>query len=331
MSAADADAVSDTAELGAAFIAKATNFEVLSLSALGAHEIEMDNLGFTTVNVAGSTAAATISGLAAGSTVEWTAALTGALTTSLKTATGTADSITLISGGNGSVTAASIETVNVSSKVASTLTLTATSATTVNVTGAKAMTLDLTSMTATTVVDASGMTAALTLVADGAAAGTTVTGGTGADVLTASGARDTLIGGAGADTLTGTTFTTLTGGAGDDIFVMNQTASTNYNTITDLSAGDVIRTGGTGAADLNSTAITLTSTASFNDYLTAAMVDAGAGEASWFQFGGNTYLIVDVSTTDGATYSASEDMMVQITGLVDLSTASVNANGDIFI
>jgi S-layer protein len=189
------------------------------------------------------------------------------------------------------------------------------------------MTLDLTSMTATTTVDASGMTGALTLVADGAAAGTTVTGGAGADILTASGARDTLIGGAGADTLTGTTFTTLTGGDGNDIFVMNQTASTNYNTITDFAAGDVLRS---TATDLNNTAIALNSTASFNDYLSAAIADAGAGEAAWFQFGGNTYLIVDAGGDD-STYDATEDMMVQLTGLVDLSTASLASNGDISI
>jgi len=82
---------------------------------------------------------------------------------------------------------------------------------------------------------------------------------------------------------------------------------------------------GTGTEVWNSTAIALASTASFSDYLNAASASTTGGansELSWFAFGGNTYIVVDDS--DNATFTAGTDGVVALTGVVDLSAASLN-------
>jgi len=48
------------------------------------------------------------------------------------------------------------------------------------------------------------------------------------------------------------------------------------------------------------------------------------GELAWFQFDGNTYIVEDVADSNTA-FQNGTDMIVKITGTVDLSTASYNA------
>jgi hypothetical protein len=58
--------------------------------------------------------------------------------------------------------------------------------------------------------------------------------------------------------------------------------------------------------------------------LTTALGNATVNNTiTWFQFGGNTY-IVDGDGTSG--YNASGDLVIKITGLVDLHAATLSGN-----
>lgn len=212
---------------------------------------------------------------------------------------------------------------------------------TINVTGNSNLTLTGDSGNGVlTAVNATGMTGALTYTALGTKA-QTVTGGNGNDVLAAhttmvvdsqtvpSTVADTLIGGAGNDTLTTNAgLTTLTGGAGNDTFVAAvANTATSYSTITDFSVGDHLQMAAKGTATFASTKITLASTATFLEYLNeAAKGDATTNaKLSWFQFGGNTYVVEDLTNTGSF---AATDIVVGLTGLVDLSNAALSLNGE---
>lgn len=260
-------------------------------------------------------------------------------------ATGATDvfNIALNSTGNltaGTVTVANVETINISSldtetgasptKNVNTLTLTADKATAVNLTGANDLTLTLTGSTKVTSIDGSALTGKLTVTSLNTTSATTIKGGSANDVLTAATGTtaDVLIGGAGDDTLTANAgLTTLTGGAGNDLFVINTASlnSSSYATITDFAAGDLIKIDGIGA--FKNTKITQGDTAVFQDYANAAVNALGANEAVWFQFGGNTYIVADMGA-DTATFTNSQDFVVKLTGLVDLSNASFNNTTD---
>jgi S-layer protein len=314
----------------------------------------------------------TLSNAASGSTLEITAA--GAYNVGvLNASTGTADVVNLVvsnadNGGStaatgvaaGVVTAANVETVNITSTTADadgssahSATLTASSATTVNVSGNNALNLTMTSSTAVTTIDGSDMTGALTVTSLNTSSATTITGGSGNDVLQGAAASDVLIGGAGNDTLTaGGSLTTMTGGAGNDTFNMYTSSNeSTYATITDLTAGDTIDT---TAGIYAATKVSLASTASFQNYVDAAIVAAAATTAaktstdgdndvsalSWFQYGGNTYLVQDNIDTAGSTsagsnadtYTDGTDAIIAIEGLVDLSSATFNlTSGELII
>ena len=151
--------------------------------------------------------------------------------------------------------------------------------------------------------------------------------GAGTDTITATTGNDTIDAGAGNDAITGGTgMDKLTGGAGADTFTVGTEASTFiYDTITDFATGvggDTIsglHTGASTAAEtFNSTAISLGSNATFQDYLDEGAKTTGTeGEISWFQFNGNTYLVQDNNAA--TTFVAGSDIVVEITGLVDLS------------
>lgn len=267
-------------------------------------------------------------------------------------ATGTADVLNAVlsSTGNlaaGTLTAANVETVNISTvdtevpvapavqtKNVDSLTLTADKATTVNVSGAADLTLTLTGSTKVTSIDGSTMTGGLTVTSLNTTAATTIKGGSGNDVLTAATGTtaDVLLGGAGNDTLTANAgLSTLTGGEGNDLFVIN-VASANVNsyaTITDFAAGDLLQI--TGAATFAASKVVLGDTAVFQDYANAAINSLKAtGAVAWFQSAGNTYVVADMGTaSDGAAgFVNGEDFIVKIVGLVDLSNASFNNDHD---
>lgn len=176
--------------------------------------------------------------------------------------------------------------------------------------------------------------------------GSTLNGGAGNDTLNGGAGADTLNGGDGTDTIvTGAGLDIVTGGAGSDVFTVGLNANGNtYATITDFTAtvgsvtGDVINLSnlvlnGNTTATL-ATAVTLAGTAAFADFLNAATAGhvAAATNAvtTWFQYGGDTYVVVDNNNADTFTSNAATgDQVVKLTGLVDLEGATITSGTDL--
>ena len=226
------------------------------------------------------------------------------------------------------LTANDVETINIDVRWGTSgLDLAADSVTTINVNGSGD--LDLVDTTATppavtqtslTLLDASSMWGDLTAGTNGTVS-QTILGGWGADNLTANGSEDVLNGGAGDDTLVAGNLASLTGGTGVDTFDMSvlTTNVNSYATIQDASTGDIIETSG---LTFSASGITLASTAVFQDYANAAINDTIAGDLTWFEFDGNTYVIDNNSA--GTEFDSTADFIIAISGVVDLSTASFN-------
>ncbi|MBA2673516.1 hypothetical protein [Ramlibacter sp.] len=177
----------------------------------------------------------------------------------------------------------------------------------------------------------------------------TYTGGTGVDFVETNGANNTISTGAGADVVylgdgantvdlgagndiidLGMGLNTVTGGAGADYFEVYVNLNGNtYTTITDAGTGDQLSMYGTGNSTFNTAKITLADTAVFQDFLDASTSGTSASADNivrWFQFGGNTYVVEDRS--NATTFQNGFDMVVRLTGAIDLSTASwSDANG----
>jgi len=271
-------AQADAADASAVFNSTFTNFEVLRISDELAAGDTLDLAGLGNVSqvvlaAGGNTVATsiidnmasggTITQLASGSGTGYTvqvsnAALNGTDVINLEFSNSTAAADAF-----DQITAANIETVNITTTDAGTganaaatidtATLVATSATTVTVSGNNGLNLTNTGNTAITSFNASGVVAdsaatvdtaanlAVTFVSANTTATATVsiTGGAGNDTLTGAAAIDTIVGGDGADTITGLTGQdTLTGGAGSDDFVFNSEVGTTNDSTT--AAADVI-------------------------------------------------------------------------------------------
>jgi S-layer protein len=334
MVAADAAAAS----LSSTFATKFSGFEKLSLTGATADVVDLanlDNISYVISN--GNATSLELDNFAAAGTLELTG--TGVLTTvALADDSGTADMLNIVTKADGDVSfgkvvVTGIETVSLTATDSDTDTI---NTHTINVESADLQSLTITgnakvALTANTanvklaLVDGSSMTASLTASTNGTLA-ETIKGGAGADTLTATGNADTLNGGAGADTLiVAGNLATLTGGAGNDTFNV-ATATTNVNsyaTITDLTAGDIIKFAAS-ATDFNASKVSLADTAVFQDYANAAIAATDTGDVSWFQVGGNTYVIDNVSNNASAFVNAT-DVIVKITGLVDLSHSSFSA------
>lgn len=177
---------------------------------------------------------------------------------------------------------------------------------------------------------------------DGGAGNDTITAGNGTNVLVGGAGNDSLTGGTGSDTMDGGAGTdtlvysggsdTATGGAGADTFDVQALGTTTAHlNITDIADGDIIDvsaiTGGLTltAAQVAAAEVSLGASATLAQYIAAAASGAGAGAASlmtWFDFGGNTYIVLD--NTAGDTFAAT-DGIIKLTGIVDLSASTVAA------
>ena len=344
---------------GSSFIADPAfgGFEVLRVAGAAAQGSHNAN-GFIELELGATAGATTFTNVAAGVGLTVLAAPNAAGTTvTLANATGTADSfnLTLKSDANlaaGSVTLAGVETVNITNTDTlttaasgintNTLTLVATAAKSVVVTGNAGLTLTNTGNTAITNFDASGVTGAAT---DAAALAVTFTsvnntlgevvtikGGSGNDVLTGSAtANDIISGGAGNDIITyDGGADVFTGGAGNDTFVVGVAGTkTAYLTIADATAGDIIDLSALGtvaaktAAQMLAAKVTLGAAATFDQYLDGAAAGA-ADTLAWFNFGGDTYLVVDQSA--GNSFVSGTDSVIKLTGVVSLGTSSIAAS-----
>jgi S-layer protein len=270
-------------------------------------------------------------------------------------ATGTTDAFNILAKvstaniGFGTVVVAGVETLNITVTDTDTTvgiqtgsaTLKADQAKTVNVAGNGNATLTLDAVTdKVTLVDASTLTGGLTFNATGAAAGVEVRGGAATDVLTSDGENDVLKGNAGNDTFNADELTHVYGGTGSDTFNFAVHANlTKVSKIYDLGSGDVINLKDV----LNANTIVDTfylEGAQFNSNTTpdvpgkvnAALVQTAGGEATWFNHGGNTYIVIDHESAGGPaagvidTYTAGQDIVIEIIGTFNLATqASFNA------
>ena len=171
---------------------------------------------------------------------------------------------------------------------------------------------------------------------------TTITGSGGKDTLTGNSmTNDTISGGAGVDTIKYTGGKdSVTGGAGKDAFrliAVQDNTTSDFVTITDFTAGDILDLGHATAGIIlefdNATnglgaKISLASSATFTDYLdnaTAGNKSTTDGATSWFNFSGDTYLVVDSSSasTFTKTSATNSDLLVKFTGTLDFSKSTV--------
>jgi S-layer protein len=162
----------------------------------------------------------------------------------------------------------------------------------------------------------------------------TVTGGTGADTISVgTGANTVNVGG-------GTTANSVTVGAaaglnvitttstGVDTFVLGgiQTAAGYYSSLNGWTVGDKIDfsgvTAGVSVDAAMGAKITLGGASTFANYLDAATAGNGSVNAisNWFQLNGNTYLVIDNNAT--ATFADGVDSVIELVGLVDLTTSA---------
>lgn len=142
------------------------------------------------------------------------------------------------------------------------------------------------------------------------------------DVVDGGDGNDVIFAGSGAVLVAGGVADELTGGAGDDVFFVGANANGGtFASITDFGNGDdsldfAYLTA--GPVDFNAGQILLGSTAAFQDFLDAAGT-VGVNEVSWFQFDGNTYVVLDVD--GGASdFNDGVDQVIELQGLVDLSS-----------
>lgn len=297
------------------------------------------------LTIAGSTGGGAVNNVAASIGLTATGTASGTTTIGVKDAlANTADSYTVTLANStantvaaaGTLSIANVETLNLVSKGTAaagnnTIDISDAALKSLVITGDKAVSVTFsTATTATSSIDASAATGSVTLNTSnvvGASSGFTVKGGTAADALTVTQVA-TVTTGAGADTV-------FAGGNGITVASAGNATATELGgkllTITDYSKGDTVdlRAGGTPGATVSLGTVADRSVSL--DLLTAASADAnatataagGGVEISGFRFGGDTYLLLDAagSATGGV---ATGDVLVKLTGVVDLSTATVD-------
>ncbi|OCR96154.1 hypothetical protein CFT12S02855_08650, partial [Campylobacter fetus subsp. testudinum] len=159
-------------------------------------------------------------------------------------------------------------------------------------------------------LDASALTGKLTFDAsvNKLASGAAIKGGSGDDIITVGYDTQVVTLGAGNDTVK------LTIGAAD---------KTQYTTITDFSKGDkidasLVKASGQTEAKNDITKIAgLTSTSTFDDYLKKALEGDGStnAKASYFQFNGDTYVVIDTANA-----AVADSLLTKATdGLIKLA------------
>jgi hypothetical protein len=321
---------------------------------IGTVDTDVTGVGFGgVVAVDGTTAvggvALTVNKMANAGTLEITAAGSG-VTVGMTDATGTADSLNVkVTNANsidvGTVSAAGVESIalaldDTSTTAAAitavhTVSIADTSLTSIVLTGDAGAILTTNSNKVAT-IDGSALTLSLTAGSlTTATVAATITGGAGDDILTANHSGDKLIGGAGADVLkiggavaVFANGVTLTGGAGDDVFDISgaQAVATvnDYATITDFSAGDVLKL---KSDHFLSAVVTTGGTAVFQDLVNKFILESDQTDSGWFQYNGDTYVVEHRSGDASTSFVNGTDNIVKIVGTVDLSNVG-SFNGD---
>ena len=330
-----------------------TGFETLGFGSGASGEYDVSNFKHLLVsnNVNGPL---TVNQVAAGTDVSFTRFAD--LTYNLATDTASdAVAVTVSASGTSfsvQFAAAGIETVNITSantgsgSYTNGISLLADAATSIVVTGNSGLQFGEFSAAKVTNLDASALTGEngviYTSTNETANASVTIKGSlTGANTLEGNDlTNDTIVGGAGEDLIRGTAGKdVLTGGAGDDIFFLARNESTvtggsslTFTTITDATKGDLLYLANLstneGFSTTTLTQVTSVETATYADLLELAVqgdaTDNGA-IGSWFQFSGDTYIVVDNSAL--ATFAEGTDQVVKLTGLVDITTLNIELIG----
>lgn len=324
--------------INAANATKFVNFEALDLSSNATLDVALvtgstitgltlsGGTGVTSLTNVNTGVGLSVSGLNIGSsTIAVKGAVANAADTFGITFAGTADATatalakTAVSAGT--VVVNDVEAVTVASGgtgfVANTLALTDSNLKSLTITGAQDLTLGFVGTNGAVVNPTTGGVTSI----DGSAA----TGKLAINLANVNGvtAGLTVKVGAGDDTITtSTAATTLTGGAGKDTFAVTLTAygsAKNITTITDFASGDNVITGATAGAI---TKVTLgVGVTTLDSALTAATATASA--TTWFQYSGDTYVV----TNDTNTGIGAADVVVKLSGLVDLTNAAVTGAG----
>jgi S-layer protein len=156
------------------------------------------------------------------------------------------------------------------------------------------------------------------------------TGGAGADTVNLTTGRNTIATGTGNDVVTVGSHAGAfgvngidVGGGTDTVSVLGNSASAlTFTSITGLGIGDTLQIGNSlmGTVTFGTAAIpNLGSLAVFTDYVNAASFSAVVSDSNiaWFQFGGDTYIVVDNSVA--ASFQEGADSVVKLTGLVTVN------------
>lgn len=254
------------------------------------------------------------------------------------------------------LTDAAAKTITVSGDAGLALSFTGTALTTFDASGVTKGAVEFTTAALANEATIKGGAGANTITFSAATKAVTYTGGAGVDDITAVNANDNVINtaggadivklgsgkntvdlGAGDDTITlGANLNVVTLGAGNDIVKAAITTNGNtYSTLNDFVKGDTISFVDASVATIaNGTvgaAVTLGTTAAFADFLNAAAAgflgdaaNSNTNDASlvkWFQFGGDTYVVLDNS--DANTFQNGVDSIVKLVGTIDLSKATL--------
>jgi S-layer protein len=162
-----------------------------------------------------------------------------------------------------------------------------------------------------------GGSAADTLVND--ADSGVVNGGAGADTIIVTGKASVVDGGTGADTIYvfGGVNATLTGGTGNNTYQLTgasvgDLASIKMITITDYKTSDTLVIGDSDPF----TKADISGATSFTNMLELAAASGDAGNASYFVYAGDTYIVRDVGGSDTLT---TGDLIVKLVGITSLT------------
>lgn len=311
----------------------ATNFEILKLAG-GTGTVNMDNFGdIDHVAVGALNGAVTLNNMGNGGLLEYVATPGQQVTVNVKGA-GDTDSTNdvlnvTISDDNvvdaNTLTVANVETINITADdtdlgeddapVQHSMTLTAAAATTVNISGDAELSLTLTDSDKITKIDASGNTGGLTVDL------TSITNEANAFVtLTGSSADDTITMGIG---------NVITGGEGKDAFTATAAgaapkAAESFSTIMDFGVGDKLVI--SGMNDLADDKVAVTAEMTFDEAVNKALGASTDGTAAWFEYQGNTYVVLDTANATGPEAFTQNDYIVKLNGIIDLSDAVVAGN-----
>jgi hypothetical protein len=183
--------------------------------------------------------------------------------------------------------------------------ITAQAGSTIKITGSQ----DLTTSVATkSIVDASAFTGKLS-----------ITGSTGADVITLGSAADTVIVGYTAASGSGNTAVAATAGS----------TYTNLDTINGFVKADTLVLGSITNTATSLVKFDATNSVSFEQALVSAeQAITGSGvTASYFNYGGNTYVVANTDSSNSVTATGSTDLVVKIAGVQTLTADTAGIHG----